>query len=108
MLFKQKEIMLKDGRTCTLRSPVKEDAKQMIEHLKQTAGDTDFLLRYPEEVTFSLEKEQALLSDMAGSSDSMMIAAFINDMLAGSCGFSSAGSKLKVRHRCQVGIAVKR
>lgn len=108
MLLKQKKITFKDGRVCTLRTPIKEDARQMIEHIRQTARDTDFLLRYPEEVTFTLEKEEALLSDLADSSDSMMIAAFIDDILAGSCSFAAVGPKLKVMHRCQVGIAVNK
>lgn len=108
MLFIQKKLTLKDGRVCTLRTPVEEDAQQMIEHIRQSAQDTDFLLRYPEEVTFTLEKEQALLSDLANSSDSMMIAAFIDGILAGSCSFASVGPRLKVKHRCQVGIAVKK
>lgn len=108
MLFKQKKVTLKDGRVCTLRTPVKEDAQQMIDYLRQTSRDTDFMLRYPEEITFTLEKEQALLSNMASSSDSMMIAAFIDGVLAGNCSFAVVGPWLKVKHRCQMGIAVKK
>lgn len=108
MIFRQKKVTLKDGRVCMLRTPVKDDAQQMIEYLKQSSGDTDFMLRYPEEVTFTLEKEQSLLCDLADSSDSMMIAAFIDGVLAGNCSFAAVGPKLKVKHRCQMGIAVKK
>jgi ribosomal protein S18 acetylase RimI-like enzyme len=108
MIFKQKKITLKDGRVCILKTPNKEDAHQMIEYLKQSSRDTDFMLRYPEEVTFTIEKEQTLLCDLANSSDSMMIAAFIDGVLAGNCSFAAIGPKLKVKHRCQMGIAIKK
>ena len=108
MMYKQKEVILKNGTRCILRTPDVGDAQQMIEYLRQSSGDTDFMLRYPEEVTFTLEKEQALLHDLINSRDSMMIAAFIDGVLAGNCSFSSVGPKLKVKHRCQMGIAIKK
>ena len=37
MKFGVKEIKLKDGTNCTLRSPDEHDAEKMIEYLKMTA-----------------------------------------------------------------------
>lgn len=39
MIFAQKEIELKDGRRCVLRSPTEEDAEGMLEYLKTCAGE---------------------------------------------------------------------
>lgn len=48
MFLEDKKIELKDGRVCTLRSPRPDDALRAIEYMKVTAGETDFLARYPE------------------------------------------------------------
>ena len=56
MIFAQKEIGLKDGRRCVLRSPTEEDAEGMLEYLKTCAAETDFILRYPEECDDTLEQ----------------------------------------------------
>lgn len=40
MIFGKREIKLKDGTTCILRSPDEHDAEKMIEYLKMTAGET--------------------------------------------------------------------
>ena len=55
MRFAPKEIILKDGRACVLRPTAPEDAEAMIQYLKETAGETEYLLRYPDEVTFTVE-----------------------------------------------------
>ena len=61
MKIEEKEVILKNGKTCILRSPRLEDAEQLIEYLKISAGETDFLLKYPEEVNISLEQEREIL-----------------------------------------------
>ena len=46
MLFPEKQITLKDGRSALLRSPVDEDAAEMLAFLKDCAKETNFLSRY--------------------------------------------------------------
>ena len=55
MRFPEKEITLKDGRKCILRPTMPDDAENMIEYMKVTSGETDFLLRTPEEVNYTVE-----------------------------------------------------
>lgn len=55
MVVDEKKIILSNGRIFVLRSPRIDDAVQMIEYLKTSAGETDFLLRYPEEVNITVE-----------------------------------------------------
>ena len=40
MLFPEKEIILKDGRTALLRSALPEDAAEMVAFMKTTAGES--------------------------------------------------------------------
>ena len=45
MEFREKEIKLKDGTTCILRSPNENDAEEMIEYLKISSDETHFMVR---------------------------------------------------------------
>jgi len=49
MIFEEKKITLKDGRTAILKSPRVEDAEQLLNYIRKSCGETDFLTRYPEE-----------------------------------------------------------
>ena len=51
MELPEKRILLKDGREAVIRSAQPGDAAEMAAFMKTTAGETDFLLRYPEECT---------------------------------------------------------
>lgn len=64
MKFEERTFMLKDGRSCTLRPTYPEYAADMIEYLKITAAETPFLLRYPDEVNYTLEGEKEILRNL--------------------------------------------
>ena len=49
MRFPARSITLKDGRACVLRPTAPEDSEAMIAYMKQTAAETPYLLRYPDE-----------------------------------------------------------
>ena len=42
-------LVLKNGKTCVLRSVEPEDAERMIAYMKIMLGETPYLLRAPEE-----------------------------------------------------------
>ncbi|MBR3494327.1 MAG: GNAT family N-acetyltransferase [Clostridia bacterium] len=108
MRFQPREIRLKDGRTCLLRPVTPEDAPEMIAFLRQVAGETDFLLRCPDEVTFTLEQEQEILGRILEDPASAMMVAVVDGNVAGNASIGGNASKRKVRHRCSLGIALKR
>ena len=49
MLIPEIEFTLKDGRRAVLRSPRDEDIPGVLDYLYVSAGETEFILRYPEE-----------------------------------------------------------
>ncbi len=106
MHLEEKQIQLKDGRMCTLRNPRPEDALSAIEYMRITAGETDFLVRYPEEVQVTEEKERGFLQWMVDSERDLMLIAEVDGELVGTSSFSPAGGKLRNRHRCSMGIAL--
>ena len=107
MRFPEKEILLKDGRTAVLTSPTPDMASQMLKYLKETCGETPFLLRTPDECDMSLEAEQAFLQSMLDSESAVMIVCLINGKIAGNCQLSRR-TRLKNKHRGSVGIAIYR
>ena len=108
MKYNEKPISLTDGRTVLLRSTGSKDAEAMLQFLKQTSAETEFLLRYPEEWTISTEEEAALLESEQHSETTLKIAAFANGKIVGTVSINPVGSRFKVRHRAALGIAVLR
>ena len=105
MTYSAKEIKLKDGTTAIFRSPVVEDAAALLNYLKITAEETDFLLRYPEECTMTVEQEEAYLRNSLENADSVIILCEVDGKIAGNCNLARH-NKLKTRHRASIGIAL--
>lgn len=106
MIIKEKIIRLKNGELCRLRSPQSKDAQQLVEYLKATAAETDFLLKYPEEVRINAEQEKEFIESLNSSKRDLMIVAEVDGEVAGNCSFLSVGEKMRVQHRCSIGIAL--
>lgn len=105
MIYNEKKITLKDGRTAILRAPKIEDAAPMVQYLKDTAGETEFIMRYPEEVTMTAEREAGFFEHLAYSPFDMMIVCEVEGRLAGNCQINF-GNKIKTRHRASVAIGL--
>lgn len=106
MEFSPMEFMDKKGRTIVLRSAETDDADAMIQYLKDTAGESRFLLRSPEEVTFTLEQETAFLQNCKEEAGKLMLVAEADGALVGTCSFAPVGTAGRVRHRCSAAIAL--
>ncbi|MBR0445319.1 MAG: GNAT family N-acetyltransferase [Clostridia bacterium] len=108
MIFRETAFQLKDGRRALLRSPLESDAAEMLAYIVRASGETDFLMKYPEEWDgFSLEQEKAFIRGLREDPDRCMIACFADGRLAGTCHISFR-TVLKERHRAEVGIALLR
>lgn len=108
MKFEPRTITLKDGRSCTLRPTHPDDAADMITYLKMISEETRFVLRTPEEVTFTLEQEQNILGQLLEDPGSVMMLAEVDGQVAGNCSISGMGYKSRIRHRCSMAIALKK
>lgn len=106
MIYPETTIVLKNGKTALLRSVRPEDAADMIAYMKATSAETAFLLREPDEFNLTLEQEKAFLQSRMDSPRELMLAAFLDGQLAGSCSVMSLGSLRRLRHRCEFAIAL--
>ena len=102
------EFKLKDGRSAVIRSPRDEDIDGMLEYLYVTSGETEFLLRYPEEcVKYTPEGEKKLFDRMNASENETMLVCLVGGEIAGNCQITWK-TGINTRHRADVAIALKR
>ncbi|MBR6316723.1 MAG: GNAT family N-acetyltransferase [Lachnospiraceae bacterium] len=107
MRFEEREIQLRDGRKCILRPTTPDYAQKMLEYLHVTAAETPFLLREPDEITYTLEDETHILQEILEKDDTVMMMALVDDEIAGNCSISRIDQKRRIRHRCSLAIALK-
>lgn len=105
MELSEKTILLRDGREAVIRSARPGDAAEMAAFMKTTAGETEFLLRYPEECTMTEAGEAVFLDDVLNSPDQVMPCCFVEGKLAGNA-MLTMNSRIKTRHRASVAIGL--
>ena len=99
---------LKDGRTAVLRSPCEADIPDMLSYLCQSSGETEFILRYPEECSrYTPELEKEIIEKSNSSPYQAMLVCLVEGKLAGNC-MISFNERIKTRHRGAVAIALLR
>lgn len=108
MKIEEKEILLRDGRACILKSPEPREAAEMLDYLKGISAETYFMVRYPDEVTMTLEEEKEFLERHLTSGNSFMLAAYLEGRLAGNIAVNGVASTRKMCHRASLGIAVRK
>jgi len=108
VIYQEKAVFLKDGRTAILRSAQESDAADLIAYLKATAAESRFLLREPEEQTLTIADEIAFIRKKNEAERDLLLLAFVDGRYAGNCSMTSHGERLRVRHRCGIGIALYR
>ncbi|MBQ4157631.1 MAG: GNAT family N-acetyltransferase [Clostridia bacterium] len=99
------EFNLKNGKSAYLQSPSLSDAPELLEYLYKTAGETEFVLRYPEECLMTLEQEERFITNVVQSDYDMMAVCKVDGRLAGNCHLMM-NNRIKTRHRASVAIAL--
>lgn len=108
MIFSETPFALNDGRPALLRSPGPDDAAEMLDFITKASGETEFLLKYPEEFAdYTLEREEGFLRSTEQSPDQTMIACYVDGRIAGNCQIAFHPG-MKERHRASVAIALLR
>jgi len=108
MQIAPKSIRLRNGKAALLRSAEPEDAAAMLEHLRQTSGETAFLARYPEEVQMTVEEEAAYIRFYLEDAENFILTAWIDGKLAATASLNRLRDLAKYRHRGEFGISVRK
>lgn len=104
----EKTSELKNGKMLLLRNAEASDCAEVLEVFCATHAETDYLLSYPDEISFTAEQEADFLRSRAESACEIEILAFVDGRIAGMAGIESVGACYKVRHRAGFGISVLR
>lgn len=106
MIIKDIYFKMKDGRTALIRSPKDEDIQGVLDYLTVSAGETEFIMRYPEECgKYTPEAEKALFDRMNASDNEAMLVCIVGGKIAGNCNIAWSKS-IKTRHRANIAIAL--
>ena len=98
MVVNETWFEMKDGRKALIRSPREEDIPGMLDYLLLSAGETEFILRYPEECgKYTYEGEKALFERLNASQEDAMLVCIVDGKVAGSCQISFH-QRLKTKH----------
>ena len=101
MIIEEVKFKLKDGREAVLRSPKEEDVESTLKYLVISAGETDFILRYPEECgKYTPEGEKKLFEQKNASPNEAMIMCVVDGRVVGNCEISFFRG-MKTRHRAR-------
>lgn len=103
-----KTITLKDGKTCTIRNATEQDAKDVLSVFVLTHEQTDFLTTYPEETSFTLDREKEYLKDKADNEREIELVAEIGGTIVGMAGIAPVGKTEKVKHRVSFGVCIEK
>lgn len=99
------KILTVKGGELLLRNPREEDARMLINYLKVICGETRYLVKEPEEITMTLEEEEAFIRKQNDSENSLILLGFLNGRYVGNCSLMGNGP-LRYRHRVSMGIAL--
>lgn len=106
MRIREFTYSMKDGRQALIRSPKEEDIQGMLDYLYRSAGETEFIIRYPEECgIYTPEMEKALFDRVNDADNEAMLVCLVDGKVAGNCQIAWKKS-LKTRHRAAVAIAL--
>jgi hypothetical protein len=84
MIIQEIVFTLKDGRPALLRSPRDEDVRGVLDYLYVSAGETEFILRYPEECgKYTAEGEKELFDRINASDHEAMLVCLVDGKVAG-------------------------
>lgn len=106
MLTREISFTLKDGRRAVLRNPQEKDVPGLLEYLVKSAGESEFILRSPEECgKYTPESEAEWVENMNASENNAVLVCEVDGKIAGNCDIRHH-TQLKTRHRANIGIAL--
>ena len=103
-----KTVVLKDGRTCVIRSGTARDARSVLDVFVLTHGQTDFLTTYPEETAFTVEQEAEYLEKKREDPREAELVAEVDGRIVGTAGIDRIMAAEKTKHRASFGIGIDR
>lgn len=106
MEYKPKEVLLKNGTPCLLKSPGPGDASAILRLMSQTSEETSYMSRYADEIKISIHHEQDFLSSLLRSQKDLMICAVVDGKIIANAGINPIALYERYAHRATFGISI--
>ena len=107
MLY-NKKVILKNNSVCIIENASENNACEILDLLKRTCVQSDFLLSYPEEIIFTVEQERDFLESKKVSNDEVLLCAKIDGKIIGTASINKIGNNYKVKHRAEFAVAIEK
>lgn len=104
----ERQLTLKNGAVCRIYEAGAQDAAGVLENLRRTSAETDYMLRYPDEIRLTEQKEAEFLAGMAADPAALMLCAAVEGRVAGCASYQAVGPLARVRHRAECGVSVQK
>lgn len=105
MQYIQTKKILNSGIIIDLRSVNKHDAENLLMFFKQVSAETDFLIRYPEELKMTIEQEIDFIDSIVLSDYDQMILCVHEGKIVGN-GQINFKNAFKIKHRVGISLAI--
>lgn len=96
-----------NGKKCSIRNAVGDDAKEVLDVFLLTHEQTDFLSSYKDDTSFDVECEREFLTNAAHSEKEVFLCAVMDGQIIGTASVFPIGEN-KIGHRAELGIAIDR
>ncbi|MCM1991875.1 GNAT family N-acetyltransferase [Oceanirhabdus seepicola] len=103
----KEEIINIDGQDILITTPTKEDAKEVLEFRKCAYEESDFLLRYPDELNITEEQQGNFLDKMIESQLNVFICLKVGNKIIANSNVNG-NDKRKCRHIGSIGISIRK
>lgn len=98
----------KDGGWITIRSLTEQDAEAVLEHMRQSYQETEYLSKYADEMDMTEESERKFLKTLEEGEMTLMLGVFESGELAAIASVIPISAHSKMKHRGGLGISVKK
>lgn len=108
MRIQERAEKLKNEKALQIRTLCAEDAGAVLEHLKITCGETDYLSKYADEVDITPEGERTFLGQLEEKERALMLGGFLEGELVAVASVLPVSDRERMRHRGGFGMCVKK
>lgn len=106
MIFEAREYIVKSGKKVIVKTPSPNEADKVLGFIKNTASESNFLLKSPGDLKITVEEEKEFIASFDENSG-YFLCVYLNGEIIADCNLSF-NRHLKCRHRGDIGIAVRK
>lgn len=108
MIVKEHRIELDDNTHCILRTPETEEAGKLAAFITDVYTESPYMVNTEDEIAADAESYEKMIREIRSSDDSIQAAVFEGERIIASAGILPVGRTSRIRHRCTLGVAVRK